>query len=326
MQISILDQSPVPPGQTSKQALDDTIELARMADELGCTRFWITEHHDLDGIAGSVPEVLLPLIGSRTNTIRIGTGAVLLPHYKPFKAAEIHNMLATLFPERVDIGIGRAPGGSAEAANALSDNFLQNAGKMRELTRELLQFLEDNYPSPNPHAPLSASPVPDKAPVPWMLGTSAKSALLAAEQGTAYAFAAFMSDKKPAEIIQQYRDHFTSGKLVEKPNVITAVSVVCAPESKEAERIADKTCRWNVKKDSTAPLTKEEERQFEAMKAKMIIGSPREVKIQLEDCQQQFGADEIMLFSSIPSPEERKQSFRLIAEIMMEDKRKKGRT
>ncbi|SFQ29083.1 LLM class flavin-dependent oxidoreductase [Salibacterium halotolerans] len=314
MRLSILDQSPVLPGRTSKQALEDTVELARMADQWGFARFWITEHHDITGIAGSVPEVLLPLIGSRTSTIRIGTGALLLPHYKPFKVAEIHNMLATLFPERVDIGIGRAPGGSAEAAGALSDNFLQNVGRMHELTQELLQFLEDDYPSPNPYAPLSASPVPDTAPVPWMLGTSKKSAVLAAELGTAYAFAAFMSDNDAREIILKYREHFTPGRLVERPDVITAVSAVCAPDAEQAERTADETCRWNVKKDNAAPVTKEEERQMEAMKADMIIGDPGTVKEQLEDCRQKYGADEIMLFSSIPSWEKRKQSFQLIAE------------
>ncbi|SFL78261.1 LLM class flavin-dependent oxidoreductase [Salibacterium qingdaonense] len=316
MRLSILDQSPVLPGRTPKQALEDTVELARMAEQWGFTRFWITEHHDITGIAGSAPEVLLPLIGSRTSTIRIGTGALLLPHYKPFKAAEIHNMLATLFPERVDIGIGRAPGGSAEATQVLSDNFLQNAGRMRELTQELLQFLEDDDPSPNPYAPLSASPVPETAPVPWMLGTSEKSAVLAAELGTAYAFAAFMSDNDAREIIRRYREHFTPGRLVEKPDVITAVSAVCAPHAEQAEQTADETCRWNVKKDNTAPMTKEEERQIENMKADMIIGDPGMVKEQLEDCRQKFGADEIMLFSSIPSREKRRQSFQLIAETM----------
>ncbi|MGY4691636.1 MsnO8 family LLM class oxidoreductase [Salibacterium sp. K-3] len=313
MRISILDQSPRVSGQTSKEALEDTVELAVLAEEWGCTRFWVTEHHDLAGTAGSVPEVLLPLIGARTTSIRIGAGAVLLPHYKPFKVAEIHNMLATLFPERIDIGMGRAPGGSAEASNALSDNFLKNAGRMRELTRELLQFLEDDYPSPNPYAPLSASPVPDTAPEPWMLGTSAKSAVLAAEVETAYAYAAFMSDNDGAAVIQQYRDNVSP----DKAQAAAAVSVVCAPTAAEADRISRDTCRWNVKKDIDAPVTKEEEKEIEKMRAKMIVGNPQEVHDQLTACQKKYKVDEIMLFSSIPSPEERRRSFRLTVEEMV---------
>ncbi|MFZ4453960.1 LLM class flavin-dependent oxidoreductase [Salibacterium aidingense] len=318
MKLSILDPSPVPSGQTPGDALNQSVELARLAENLGYTRFWMTEHHDLDGIAGSVPEVTLPYIGAHTSTIRLGTGAVLLPYYKPYKVAEIHNMLATLFPGRIDLGIGRAPGGSAEAANALSDNYLQNAGKMPELTRELLQFIDDKYPSPNEHAPLSASPVPEAAPAPWMLGTSRKSAMLAAECGTAYAFAQFMSDKDGAGIVQQYRDHFIPRKPGEESRVIVAVSAVCAQTSEQAENIAYESCKWSVRKEDTSPLTQEEKKRMAEMRQHMMVGNPAEIKEQLIACQSNYGTDEIMIISTILSPEEREESYRRIAKEILQ--------
>ncbi|HHY21985.1 MAG TPA: MsnO8 family LLM class oxidoreductase [Bacilli bacterium] len=125
MKLSILDQSPVSTNQTTKQALEESLSIAKAGDELGYTRYWIAEHHDLAGLACPSPEVMLGYIGANTSKIRIGSGATLLPHYKPYKIAEIFHTLATLFPGRIDIGIGRAPGGSAEATNALSNNYLQ---------------------------------------------------------------------------------------------------------------------------------------------------------------------------------------------------------
>ena len=123
MKLSILDQAPISSGQTAQDALNASLKLAQAGEKLGYTRYWIAEHHDLPGLACPAPEVMLSYIGANTSSIRIGSGAVLLPHYKPFKVAEVYHMLATLFPGRIDVGIGRAPGGSAEATNALSDNF-----------------------------------------------------------------------------------------------------------------------------------------------------------------------------------------------------------
>lgn len=126
--------------------MNDSLLLAQEGDRLGYSRVWFTEHHDLPGLACSAPEVLISYIGAQTKNIRIGAGAVLLPHYKPYRVAETYNMLATLFPGRIDIGIGRAPGGSAEATMALSDNYLQNVYKMPDLVKELLYFLREKFP------------------------------------------------------------------------------------------------------------------------------------------------------------------------------------
>src|SRR3954454_11042686 len=168
MKLSILDQSLISYNQTAHEALQESMNLAKMGEELGYIRYWIAEHHAIPGLACPAPEIMLSYIGAQTKTIRIGSGAVLLPHYRPYKVAEVFNMLATLFPGRIDMGIGRAPGGSAQATNALTENFLQQVWKMPDLLEELLHFLEDNFPSDHEYANLSASPIPSVALEPWL--------------------------------------------------------------------------------------------------------------------------------------------------------------
>lgn len=201
MRISILDQSPISSNQSAQNALYESMKLAQAGEKFGYTRYWIAEHHDLPGLACPAPEVMLSFIGAHTSKIRIGSGATLLPHYKPYKVAETFNLLATLFPSRIDIGIGRAPGGSAEATNALSDNFLQKVYQMPNLLADLLHFLDRDFPKDHEFSKVTAAPVPPVTPETWLLGTSQKSAVLAAKNGLAYAFGQFMSEENGAKII-----------------------------------------------------------------------------------------------------------------------------
>src|SRR5699024_3150082 len=140
MKLSILDQSPISDGKTPREALEASVKLAQLGDELGYHRYWIAEHHDLFGLASPNPAVMLGVIGSHTERIRIGAGAVLLPYYKPFRVAETYNLLQTLFPGRIDLGLGRAPGGSAEVSLALSDNYLKQVNEYPKQIEELLGF------------------------------------------------------------------------------------------------------------------------------------------------------------------------------------------
>src|SRR5690625_2735159 len=155
MKLSILDQAPISSGQTAQEALKDSITLAQHGERLGYHRYWIAEHHDLFGLACPNPDVMLGVIGSQTTTIKIGAGAVLLPYYKPFRVAETYNLLATLFPERIDLGIGRAPGGSAEVSMALSDNYLQQVKKYPEHIDKLKQFLHRSFPEEHLYGKIS---------------------------------------------------------------------------------------------------------------------------------------------------------------------------
>lgn len=327
MKLSILDLSPISSNQTAKEALDESLKLAQAGDELGYTRYWISEHHDLPGLACSAPEVMISYIGANTKRIRLGSGAVLLPHYKPYKVAEVYNMLATLYPNRIDIGIGRAPGGSAEATNALSDNFLQQVWKMPDLVKELLHFLKNDFPKDHEFSKVKASPLPEMPPMPWILGTSKKSAHLAAEHGLAYAFGQFMSDKDGADITKQYLDAFQPNKHGQCPQVLLTVSVVCAETAEKAEDIALSNLVWSLQKDKGVGQfvpSIEEAKQYElndkeleklaAMKKRMVIGNPLGVKKKLEQLQASYNADEIMILTIAHSPKDRIESYRLIAE------------
>jgi len=270
---------------------------------------------------------MLSYIGAHTSKIRIGSGAVLLPHYKPYKVAEIFNMLATLFPNRIDIGIGRAPGGSAQVTNALSDNFLQNVYKMPTLVKDLLHFLDDDFPADHDYEKIKASPVPPFSPMPWLLGTSKKSALLAGEYGMAYAFGLFMSDQDGQEIIQQYKKAFQPRKEGQTPKVILTVSVICAETTEKAEELALSSRVWSLQQESGKgnngiPSLDEAKNYLQAhseslKKNNMIIGNPQEVKKRLIDLQTHYGADEMMIVTITHSSEDKIRSYELLAEGLL---------
>lgn len=330
MRLSILDQAPISSNQSAGDALIESMKLAQAAEELGYIRYWIAEHHDLPGLACSAPEVMLGFIGANTNRIRIGSGAVLLPHYKPYKVAEVYNMLATLFPGRIDVGIGRAPGGSAEATNALSDNFLQRVWNMPNSVKDLLYFLDNKIPPEHPHAKVSASPIPTVAPIPWLLGTSKKSALLAAENGLSYAFGQFMSDQDGIEIIKQYRNHFKPRKHDQVPEVIVTISAICAETTEKAEDVALSSLVWGLQRErgegqkgvpsiqeAKEYLHNEREDLFEEMRQGMIIGNPQEVAQSIQELQDKYNADEIMIVTITHSQLDRIQSYKLIAEQIL---------
>lgn len=327
MKLSILDQSPIAYGKNAHEALQASMELAKAGEQLGYARYWIAEHHDFSGLSCSAPEVMLGYIGAHTEKIRLGAGAVLLPHYRPYRVAETYNLLATLFPGRIDLGIGRAPGGSAEATMALSENFLENVRKMPNAIKQLLQFLHHDFPTDDLFSKIKASPVPEIAPVPWILGTSHKSAVLAAEYGTAYAFGHFMSDKPGPEIVASYKKQFRSRKTQEVPKTIIAVSVICAETIEKAEQLALPGILWKKQNsegrgDRGIPSIEEAQKSFSSDQQtkllqeagrKMVIGSPSVVIEELKKLQEIYEADEMMIVTITGRYEDRIRSYELLA-------------
>ncbi|WP_163970479.1 LLM class flavin-dependent oxidoreductase [Oceanobacillus halotolerans] len=328
MKLSILDQSPISEEHTANDALSSTIELAEKADQLGFTRYWVAEHHDMSGLASPAPDIMLAMIGSRTKEIRLGAGAVLLPHYKAYNVAERYNLLATLFPNRVDVGIGRAPGGSAEASMALSGDFLANVRDMPDKLDELLHFLHNDFPEGHLYHNVKPSPVPKNLPVPWLLGTSEKSAVLAAEKRMHYAFGHFMSDQDGPTIVKRYRDSLSTTHPNTSPKVIVAVSAICAETTEEAEELALSGQLWkiqqakgegkngipSIEEAKSYAYTEEEVEDAEKQKEKMIIGNPKEVKEQLINLQKVYNTEELMIVTITHSYKARKKSYQLIAD------------
>ena len=328
MNLSILDQSPITKGKTANDAFKASLELAQVGEQLGYKRYWVTEHHDLAGLASTAPEVLLSFIGAKTETIRLGAGAVLLPHYRPYKIAEVYNTLAVLFPERIDLGIGRAPGGSAEATMALSTNYLEQVRRLPESLEELLHFLNNNFPKDHMFSKVTAAPVPLVSPDPWILGTSEKSAILAAKHGLSYAYGHFMSDKDGLPIIKRYMDSFQPPVKLSSPKVILTVSVICAETSERAEELALSSFVAKIQSEKGEkipslpsveeakhyPFTSEDDLTIQNERQKMVIGNPKEVKQQLFNLQRDYHADEIMINTITPEYEDRLNSYSLIAE------------
>src|SRR5271167_1225286 len=190
MRLSLLDQSPISEGSTGADALHNSLDLARLAEDLGFARYWVAEHHGTPMLACASPEVMIAAIGSITRQIRIGSGGVMLPHYSPLKVAENFSILSALFPGRVDLGIGRAPGTDHSTAYALQRDRRQAApDDFPEQLGELLGYLENQMPPAHPFARLAALPGRPCVPDVWLLGSSAQSAVWAADNGLPYVFA-----------------------------------------------------------------------------------------------------------------------------------------
>ncbi|MGM8212009.1 MsnO8 family LLM class oxidoreductase [Virgibacillus sp. W0430] len=328
MKLSILDQSPIPKGKTAYDALRTSVKLAQLGERYGYTRYWIAEHHDLFGLACPNPDVMLGIIGSQTTNIRIGAGAVLLPYYKPFRVAETYNLLATMFPDRIDLGLGRAPGGSAEASLALVENYLEQVGKFPQLIEELKQWLQHRYQ--NGKGTLLPTPIPIGPPQLWLLGTSEKSAVLAGEKGMAYAFGHFMSEKNGPEVVDKYRYIRTKKGEQKDAKVIVAVTVFCAATTEQANELALSNIAWSIKQETggstagipdlheaKAYINTQSNEKVEMIKEKYVIGNPAEVEEQLRSIKTEYDADELMIVTITHDEQMKLRSYQLIAERLL---------
>ena len=239
MLLSVLDQSPVRSGSTPADAIHETLDLARAADRLGYHRYWLAEHHSTAGLAGSSPEVLIGQVAAVTSGIRVGSGGVMLTHYSPLKVAENFRVLETLFPGRIDLGIGRAPGSDPLTARALSHGpGALGLEHFPNQIADLIAFLGDGLPAGHPFAGVRAMPTGPTAPNVWLLGSSGDSAAYAAHFGTGFSFAHFINDEGGAEVVRAYREHFRPSPWLAAPRASVAAFAVCADTEAEAERLA----------------------------------------------------------------------------------------
>src|SRR4051794_35968767 len=224
VRLSVLDQSPVSEGSTGAQALRNTLDLARLADALGYHRYWVAEHHGGPMLAGPSPEALIGPIAAATERLRVGSGGVMLPHYSPLKVAETFSLLSGLFPGRIDLALGRAPGTDPVTTFALQRDRRQAApDDFPQQLAELLGYLDDNLPSDHPFARLAAVlPGRPETPEPWLLGSSPQSAIWAGQLGLPYAFADFINPDG-AEIAALYRERFTPSPTLAEPRVAVGI-------------------------------------------------------------------------------------------------------
>ncbi|HEY1722314.1 MAG TPA: LLM class flavin-dependent oxidoreductase [Magnetospirillaceae bacterium] len=326
--LSVLDQSPLIEGGTGPQSLANTLDLAQLADRLGYTRYWLAEHHATGSLACTSPEVLLGPIGMVTKRIRLGTGGIMLPHYSPFKVAEVFSTLAGLFPGRVDLGIGRAPGTDQITVVALQRDRRQHMpDDFIEQMSELLAYFEDRIPSDHPFHRLSHSlPGGVEKPVVWLLGSSSQSGEWAAQLGLPYAFADFIGGGGSV-IAQEYKNTFQPSQRLDKPRVVVAVRVICAETEEEALRLSASQQvqliqlqqgrpKPSLPPDEAIKLLEQSGIRLGVapMGRRLVVGSPQAVRQTLEKVAAEFGAQEIMVLTTTYDHDARRKSYELLAD------------
>lgn len=324
--LSALDQSPIPEGRTAADALANTLELARLCDELGYHRYWLAEHHASPGLAGAAPEALIGPLALQTRRMRVGSGGIMLPHYSPFKVAETFRLLAALAPSRIDLGVGRAPGTDGRTAFALQrDRSRMMPNDFPQQLAELLGFLSDTLPEDHAFTGLARA-LPSGgggAPAPWLLGSSMDSAIWAAEAGLPYCFADFINSDGAA-MASVYRNRFRPSAWLDEPYMAVAIWTIVAPSQEEAEALSapaammfhhliqgklipvpsvEKALAWR-RETPTAPMRRR----------RQALGKPAQVRAELDAAASLYDADELMLVNIMHDHDTRLRSYALIAE------------
>jgi luciferase family oxidoreductase group 1 len=326
--LSILDLSPVSAGSTAAQALRNTLDLARFADSHGFTRYWVAEHHNLPAIASASPDIMIGQIAAITRNMRVGSGGVMLPNHAPLMVAERFKLLEALFPGRIDLGLGRAPGTDPATSYALrrrqgiseEDDFL-------ERFNELMMLETRAFPEGHPFHNVRAMPADVPLPPIFLLGSSDYSAQLAGQIGAAFSFAHHFATFDAAEAMRLYRDSFRPSPAHAKPFAILATHVVCADTDAEADRLAATVDLNFVRraKGEYQPLASPEDAasydytpvdraRIAQNRTRMSVGAPATVKAQLEPLLASTKADELMVTTMIFDHAARKRSYELLAQ------------
>jgi len=330
LRLSVLDQSPISEGSSGAQALANTLDLARLSDQLGYHRYWVAEHHGGPMLAGPSPEALIGPIAAATTRIRVGSGGVMLPHYSPFKVAETFSLLAGLFPGRIDLALGRAAGTDPLTSFALQrDRRTPAPDDFPQQLVELLGYLDDRLPADHPFARLAKTlPGRPERPEPWLLGSSPQSALWAAELGLPYAFADFIN-AGGAEITALYRERFAEHEHADvKPRTAVAVWVICADTEEEARRLAASArMTFTLLRRGELIAVPPPERALEFLETdeptpgqprserRAVLGTPEAVRAELEDVAGKYRAEEVIAVSITYDHQARRHSYELLADI-----------
>ncbi|MDH4559617.1 LLM class flavin-dependent oxidoreductase [Pseudomonas sp. BN411] len=322
--LSVLDLAPVRDHGGATQALHNSLELARHVEQLGFSRFWVAEHHNMDGIASSATAVLLAYLAGGTSRIRLGSGGIMLPNHAPLVVAEQFGTLASLYPGRIELGLGRAPGADHLTARALRRDRLGSADDFPQDVEELEMLLGPRQPE---QKVIAMPGVDTNVPI-WLLGSSLFSAQLAGQKGLPYAFASHFAPRYMHEAIRVYRNHFRPSAVLDKPYVMLGVPLVAAPTDEEAEFLATTVYQrvlalirgeslvLRPPVESMAgrwlPHEKDAVGSFLAM---AMVGGPEKIRARLQVLLDQTDADELIFTCDLYQHEHRLRAFDILASL-----------
>ncbi|MCE2466256.1 MAG: LLM class flavin-dependent oxidoreductase [Dehalococcoidia bacterium] len=330
--LGIVDQSPVRQGGTVRQALQESVELAKIAEKLGYKRYWVAEHHNAGRFAGTAPEILIGQIAANTQTIRVGSGGVMLPHYAAFKVAETFSLLNSFYPDRISLGLGRAPGSDQSTAVALAYPRMPiDPQHFPRQVSDVLGFLTGTLPESHPFAQVQSQPgpVPESIPEVWLLGSSDYSAQLAGVMGLPFSFAEFFgfTGGHGPQVADLYRERFHPSEYLEQPRINVSVQVICAESKERAEFIAtsrnlsrldslqgDRKPLPSPEEASQVKLHRVEEEHLAKYTQHVIQGDSEEVKLGIMDAAKRYSTRDINIVTNCYYFEDRVRSYELIAE------------
>lgn len=328
IKISVLDLCPILSGETANQSFKHSVTLAQKTEELGYHRYWVAEHHNMSGIGSSAPEVLISHLASHTKNIRVGSGGIMLPNHSSLHIAEVFRTLEALYPDRIDLGIGRAPGSGSKAAMALRGKKDLTAQDFPQQLDDLLGWLNDE--SPAAHRDVLAIPTETKMPEVWILGSSDFGAILAATKGLPYSFAQHFSQLPALEIIRYYRENFRPSAILKKPDAMMGTHIICASTDEEAQQLAlssDLSFSLFVQTGKSIPLptvaeakaygySEEDWKQVRLGGMPKFVGSPETIKRKLVPMLESGLVDELMVLTMVHDQDARKKSYELLAGII----------
>ena len=327
IKLSVLDLCPVLSGEDVYSTYKHSVELARFTEDLGFERYWLAEHHNMEGIGSSAPEVLIAHIASATQKIRVGAGGIMLPNHASLHIAEVFRTLEALYPHRIDLGIGRAPGSGSKAATALRGSRHLSADNFPKQLDELMSWLKDK--NPESHPGVGAIPVNVIPPELWILGSSDFGAQLAAYKGLPYSFAQHFSHLPALEILRMYKEEFRPSEWLKEPMAMMGTHIICAETDEEAQELAlssdlsfslfVQTGRSiplpTVKEAKAYPYSEDDWKQIRLGGMPKFVGSPETIKKMLAPALKSGMVDELMVLTMVHDQDARKKSYHLLNEL-----------
>ncbi|HLW57459.1 MAG TPA: LLM class flavin-dependent oxidoreductase [Bacteriovoracaceae bacterium] len=323
MRLSVLDLCSVIDGEEPRKSFEYARDLAQAVESFGYTRYWVAEHHDSLGIVSSCPEVLIGHLAGHTQKMRIGSGGVMLPNHSTYHIAEIFRTLEALYPNRIDLGLGRAPGSGGRAIQALRPDHHEQAQRFPEEIDKLFLYFEDKLT-------LKAAPSINTKPEVWILGSSDFGARLAAQKGLPYSFAQHFSGRNAIEVMRFYKENFNPSPYLEKPNLIMGCHIICAESEEEADFLSlssDVSMAYFIQKGQSMPLLKpedaqqvgltEEDRFYIRQSFPKFVGTPEKIKEELAPYSQY--ADELVISCMVYDQKKRINSYRLLSEVFKQN-------